>query len=262
MRYLGIIYLVFMTILAAKAQVIFDNNVLGGISSGVNTGVINMTVPAGNNRLLVMVNGGFVKASGVTFNGQNLIEACSGDSTQIFYLVLGNGPAIMSMVNITYPSATNSSYRAMSFQNIDQLNPFTASIHQGHVNATANTPVIPSAPGNLIVDVINQNLPSAGQEPVAGANQTAFMGPLVNGVRTSLSFEIASGPSTTMGYNWTDPTSGSICVARFNHITVPTTTPIPTLGQWGILILGLLLLLGGILLLKSYQIQLPAGRIH
>lgn len=266
MRFLWIIFFCgLISINAGMAQAVYDNNYTPVAGSGTNVFQIDpFNVPAGNNRMLVVVVSGIQPVIQARYTANlialDMFEVCMSDSTQIFYLPRGTSNSPESgLITLTFTANTRSVIAAMTFQNMAQTNPLIAFNSIPASMSTGIAYVIPSNPGNLVIDVLHKysnpgDLMDASQIPVPGPTQTGFnLGAQGTGGTSAInysafSFSIAAGNTSEHGYSWSDQASGNMCIVVFNHVT-PAVARIPTLGQWSVLILALLLAIVGLVVL-------------
>ncbi|HEV7405236.1 MAG TPA: choice-of-anchor Q domain-containing protein, partial [Chthoniobacteraceae bacterium] len=158
-----------------------------GTPSAINNNATlsNVTVPAGNNRVLVVAASassasGASNISSVTYNGTAMTlgvmladGAAATDS--IWYLKMGDSATPSSaagvVVTATGTGATVTSVGAVVFQGVDQTTPLT-NPQAGKGSGGASTLTVTSAPGDLVFDLfdIYDGADTGTQTP--GANQT------------------------------------------------------------------------------------------
>jgi hypothetical protein len=115
------------------------------------------TVPAGNNRLLVVTTGGSANAAtvtSVTFGGtpltQGVTTAIGTTRSSIFFLVLGSsGTANTANVIVNYSSNFLFDVTAIAFQGVDQTTPVS-----GAVSGNAQSLSVVSAVNDFVIDAI------------------------------------------------------------------------------------------------------------
>ena len=157
----------------------------GTVGTSQFTGTFNHTVPMGNDRLLVLTAGdGLADLTSATFNAMSLTQAVqtSNNDSEIWYVKLGSGAAVTGPVTVTYNANTAGAIlRAQAFAGVDQTTP-VSNPTQAVANVPANNPAniaainaaltlsVPSAPGDMVVDIIT----GEATTPVVGAGQTGI----------------------------------------------------------------------------------------
>lgn len=268
-------------------------SILGSSQSVINSGTIsNFTVECGSNRVLVVRVYSRAGGAIVTFNGQTLTEvtgarAVESNSTEerisIHYLLLGtecNGctggstsPDVVGDVTISTGGFVALAV-ATTLENVDQLAPIRSFNSYSNYSGLG-VPDVPTTltlnglqTGDVALDMIiatgfgtldaNASNAGPGQTDIITDNNSADGGTIA-----SLKSISAAG-STTFSYNRSSAGGGiestAIGAVAFSHATTSTpctltSTPanVPTMGQWGLLILGLLLVTICIVILKGSE---------
>ncbi len=212
---------------------------LGSSASVQSSSSMSFTVPAGTNRLLVVMASDDDSAtiSAVKFGTSALTrvreqtqESAAVDG--IWYLAMGTSASpTMATISVTIAAAPASFVAAQVYQNVDQTTPMNGAMSElitPGPNAASNL-TIASASGDLVVDVcdvydqINLNLPTAA------GGQTVVHTQSIPGefafYRTSTK---PGAASVSMG--WTSTATDMIHVAaNIKRAVVDTTTLAPTL---------------------------------
>lgn len=235
----------------ASAQVSYDNNAVTGTNSNNATLTIpNLSVPAGNKALVVVLirNSVNLTPTSVTFNGQSmtLLQTSANLTSRhhIYYRVLGDlaAPVTANSV-ITMPSAPSiQSAIAFSLKNVDQTTPLT---NPGAVlfdnTATTSSTTVAGASGDLAIDAIGaagndtNNAPtfavnSGNQTQIATLTGINFNG---FGVRFSVSIKQQTVSPATMAWTVSYPpiSTGQGIQSIFNvRAAVPSTAAGVTIG--------------------------------
>ena len=250
------------------AQVVCNNNAAGTVQQ-VNTSITlpSYSIPPGENSLLVVAS--LVTQSettiGVTYNGNSLTTLGNSNSAldlSFWYLPLGDLTSVMSGDIV----ATNSGVLnqdvalfATSFWNVDQSAPMHSLVVSGQipVNAPTSNLTVTCAPGDKAIDFItaqsNNNQPAPiltpGQDQnleIEDRGGVAF-GPFSSSI--SVSNQIFDANTVDMEWN----IMGNSSVSNF-HIAagiksageLEAAAPIPTLSQWGLISLAILLCIVGL----------------
>ena len=143
------------------AQITFDANAVATNTNGTNNGnTVSVTVPAGNNRLLVALIGtdDLNATPTVTFNGSTLVAAGTAvdnfstaydAKVHVYYAVLGNGGAITQNISV---SGLSDYYLVggMSFQGIDQTTPVKQMGQAGAPTGNGNSSKISASISNVV----------------------------------------------------------------------------------------------------------------
>ncbi|MBS1792210.1 MAG: carboxypeptidase regulatory-like domain-containing protein [Acidobacteria bacterium] len=204
-----------------SAQVVYDNNALtGSIVGGTTLTLSNLTVPAGNKTLLMVLVRNASLSSGVpflptsvTYNGQGLTRlqsSINNNSNQhIYYLLMGDlGTPVTAAVDVTYASAPGlQNAIAFSLKNVDQTTPLTnpGTVSFGNT-ATASPITVAGTPGDMAIDLIGavgdttNDIPPTFT-PIVTQTQIATLTNNANGVRFSASRTLQTGLSAAM--DWT-----------------------------------------------------------
>ncbi len=152
-------------------------------TGGAFTRTLSYTVPAGNDRLLVVTSSGGgnpVSISSVTWNGVGMSGAAStgsnfgtGAMAGIWYVPLGSGPATTANVVVTYASNFLFIMTATAYRNVDQVAPIAGATAERSASLTVG-----SAPGSVVIDAIvgkgTSGTAGAGQTVLAVANDLIF----------------------------------------------------------------------------------------
>ena len=238
------------------AQVVSDDNGHSGFANPASqVNMVNFLVPAGNDRLLVFSVTDFfnVGISQVSFDGIPMTLATEG-FTEVYYLTLGSGDAISGTITCTFNGDTNTSYGASTFQNVHQSFPLaeatnyfdtTPDVLKSDANYSLNV-----QSGNLVLDLIctdvNGPLTSGPEQTTLWTETFNFD---MNGflIYDGSSYNIADEGSEMMSWSWPENTGGYFHgVVEFNRVGAS----IPTLSQWGMIILSLLFGIFGVYIIK------------
>lgn len=205
----------------------------------------NFTVPSGDNRVLIVSVGSFGDnvPTSVIYGGMPMIQAVSEDASienSIWHLVLGSGAAV-GPADIV--ANTGAFIAAVSFQNVDQVN-VVGNTAQNSGNAVVSSLTVPTSnTNNLVVDAFSTN----GSNPCT-ATHTEI------GVIPNLRVGSAVGTGGNVVVEWTrdggTPTGyahGAIELVGLAVAAPPAS--IPTLSEWGLIILALMLMTLGTLYL-------------
>ncbi|MEM6320419.1 MAG: IPTL-CTERM sorting domain-containing protein [Bacteroidota bacterium] len=230
-----------------------------------STTLPSITVPAGNDRLLVVTVHANSAISGVTFGPTNtpmMLAATSEVSgtplirTDIWILPLGSGAAVtgQAIINATDASTpTSSKYLgggATCFSDIDQTSPTGSTANNSAFGSLTSTVSVPSTIGEKVVDAFSASQGSFSA-PSVGSNIYSFG---TGGIGGGGLNQLSSG-SVTATANPTAITRTLGFAANLAHVAVALKPvgsgpdPIPTMSQWGLIILGLLVLNLGVFFL-------------
>lgn len=263
--------------ISLPAQVTSDdaviNNSDGFQMNAVVSGTINnFMVPPGSNKLLLvsisLVADGGVTVNTVQYGAQNLIAAPGnpfnhtlfGPSTMYFYyLPLGEVNVTLNqnvVVNLSAIIALGQlNFFATSYAGVVQNNPLDGQMGNDiPTNATTSSVNIASANEDMVVDFI-----------VASPNTTFTVGPdqmdahtinpaVGNTIDLHLSEESSISATTTM--SWTLASAGSggghyaINLNSAPALAPPAPGNVPTLSQWGVIVLALFLAIMGTIAIK------------
>jgi len=234
------------------AQVTTDANFVAQGGGNVNT-LSNFTVPAGNNRVLVVgIHSGSTTPTSVTHNGVSMTPAVqSGDSYEadIWYLALGSGAAMVGPFDIVANGAPFA-MSAVSFQNVNQTTVFANPLTANGDNLTSTNLSVPTSDANnLVIDIIG-----LGSFTTPSATHTELGTGNVYGLGS------AQGTGGNVSVGW------SFSISSFAHSAIELicdTCPvpnsgavsIPTLSEWGLLILALVLMTAGTLYLVQLSVR-------
>lgn len=130
------------------AQIVFDNNPIATNSAGTGN-TVDITVPTGNDRLLIAMIGtnDLINLPTVTFNGSTMTKAAEDDDNfnttydarvLVYYLALGSGAAISNTISVT-GLANYYTVGGLSFQEIDQSAPVVQAVKAPIPTGTFNT---------------------------------------------------------------------------------------------------------------------------
>ena len=212
----------------AAVSLIGSSSTTGGTNLTSLT-ISNYSVPAGNNRLLVVSTGrggGSSSVTGVTFGGQPLsraVQTGSGDGfagVEIWVRALGSSASATTGNVVVSISGNDGNFAtATGFANVDQALPYAA------VSNTAASLTVPAAVGEIVLDAL-MVLSSNAQAATAGAGQTA------QSAWTNLGFGLAGGVSTEAGapsvsMTWTVPGT----TQHFAHAALALNEAIDTDGD-------------------------------
>jgi uncharacterized delta-60 repeat protein len=146
----------------------------------INNILSNYTVPAGSNRLLVVVasDAASTAVTGVTFNSMAMTSGTSVNDgsiavDSIWYLALGTS-ATPTTANIVMTSAGTEErfISAVTFSNVNQASPVAAGPTDNNLSGSASSLNVSSASGDVVLDVFDTYNPSAMSTLTIGAGQT------------------------------------------------------------------------------------------
>lgn len=239
----------------ANAQVVSDGNFV--INGGGGT-VTNFTVPAGNDRVIIVgIHSGGATPTSVTYNGMALTQAiASGVAAEadIWYLALGSGAAI-GPDNVV---ANGSPFRtsAHSLNGVDQAAVFANAMTANGTATSSTLAINTSNTNNLVLDIF---VITAGTVTGAAAPHTSL------GISTAAAggSSPATGAAVNVGWNFPNNNfahSGiELLFAPSNQAPDPN---IPTLSQWGLIILGLLFVVLGIVAIGQERYGKYEIKVH
>ncbi len=267
-----------------QAQVTSDGNVQFQAITGTSVTITNFSVPAGSNSVLVVYSSAYVSvATNVTFGGTPLTQLGMSSRSlnlSIWYLALGDlaSPSIGDIV-ATYATAgaggAAHTIHAISYQNVNQSTPMSDFAENLFGSGTTSSISVNSNDANdLIVDFIYARADNTSPTLTEGAGQTKIgeqtnQQPLSTFLSSiALSEESSTGSAVSM--DWTI-SSGALSgtshqvAAKINAISSgsgSTSNDIPTLSEWGLIILALLLMTFGTIYLIQPNFSLRKKRIE
>jgi len=261
-RVLLLFFLACFGLTTISAQVTFDNNTVTESSSvffGPFPEISGFTAPAGTDRLLVVAytssnSANDYSALQISYGATNLqlgVEETGFNNVVIYYAILGSGAAMTD--NITISSGGSGGpfqqeLTAFTLQNVDQASPVESTIShmQPFGSALLNSLTLPgTTSGSMIIE--SQYTVSTHPVPLFG--QTLISND-VDYVHQTLSF--LPTPGGDIDATWS-PNISPIYTAISFKAAVPE-TPIPTMGQWSLFILGLLLLNLGLIHVRQREL--------
>ncbi len=206
----------------------------------------SFTVPAGPRRLLVVSAGDPgtpTNPTSVTFNGTPMLLGNStSDGTfscdSIWYLALGNGPAITGSINVAFGGLEFRYIGAASFSNVDQTTPVDTNGPKisGSVQGTnpSSSLDVTSQAGDLVFDLFDAYGTTAVPTTTAGANQTVVntVGALWFDPGYYSRYSTSTEPgAATVPMSWTTANTGAILHLTMNingSGAAPTPAPVVT----------------------------------
>lgn len=245
----------------AAQEVLFDNNARTEIEGAtIPHTMSNFTVPAGTERLLVVV---FSTSTSTAFTPPTInfgmtnmqVGEQSNDpndfKTVTYFLPLGTGGAITNDIALGV-GVGGESFRiltAFSLQLVDQTNPLEAMNNQLLPNNnTTNLNLAGTTKGSMIIESLtfsssvnpSGSMPQTGQTIIENSGITTSTFPLI-------SFLSSPGGNINLGWMHGGLTGGvntavSFAFSGTDLTPPPTADPIPTMSEWGMLIFGLLIL--------------------
>ena len=248
------IIILILTILSistvSTSQVIYNND------AAVNTTISTLTfnfgpIPAGNNRVLVVgVHSGnaLTSITDVTYNSVTATSPAISQSnsgatigTSLWVIPLGSG-AMISAMNITVGSTSGSPFRisAASFQEVDQTTMFANANSQNGISSSSTLSISTSNASNMVVDAIN--ILSNAATPVSSTHD-------FSDANFAVGIGVTAATGATVNNTWT------FSNLNFAHAGLELLDvmpePIPTLSQWGIIALALIMLVFGIVVVRQ-----------
>ena len=248
-----------------------DGNVTyQSVNSSSTVTMPGFSVPSGNNSLLVVytiVTNGNTSGS-VTFGGTPMIqlgEVSSTFSLSIWYLTQGNlaapisGDIIANFSGFNIPS--EAAIYVVSYKNVNQMLPmdnFGQNVFGTAVNSSIS--VSTNSPNDMVVDFITaRNSPSTptltpgGEQNIIGL-MTNQISSSANNSTHALSERCLNTGSSTLNMDWaiSPHSSGNSyhIAAKICGIDIPPST-VPTLSEWGLIILALIIMIIGVLATSS-----------
>lgn len=184
----------------------------GAGTTGNSVSSLSYTVPAGNNRVLIVSVDR--NPSSVTFNGtaMTLIGSNSsggGGATQFVYqLALGSGAAITANIVLGVASI----FLAATYNNVNQTTPTSGFQSAGNTSSNnLNTPNITPAHSNSVLVYIARA--AAGTVTVTGSNRLSF------GTNYRLN-DTVNDQGTTFG-NASNTGAFALCIVGFSLVGIP-----------------------------------------
>ena len=203
-----VITILAFTQISVSAQITFDNNGVGVGGPGAAPIVIpNFTVPAGNDRVLVIFTGlGSAEVASVTFDGTPATLISTVFNTAVnrrlngyaHYVLLGSGAAVSGDIVMTRTGRSPSNLAAGSFHNVNQLTPIGSTATDFGPSGTTSTLSIPTALNNIAVSYCFQ---TTNFFPARGAGQTFLASARLRASSSEASYKTAVGTSTDMTYS-------------------------------------------------------------
>ncbi|MCB0668628.1 MAG: HYR domain-containing protein, partial [Saprospiraceae bacterium] len=201
--FLLFIFLIFQTPLIGQAT--YDAN---GASSAGNPSI---TVPAGQNRVVIVHAATFGSNMIASFNGMSMSVAVSaspsgwvGRST-IFYLPLGTGPAITASANVTGGGGGGPAKHVWvgSFHNVDQTTPIAASGSATNLGASTTIGGLTTmAAMDILLDGINTTNPATGGSPQGGGTRIQDASYSSNAAHACARYRQSVGGTESMVWNY------------------------------------------------------------
>ena len=217
-------------------------SVLGTPASIQDNATLSFTVPAGNNRLLVVTasDDDTNSITGVTYNGTAMVlgklqSQATNAVDSIWYLVQNSSASpTTANVIVTSASAPPSFVSAQAFQNVNQTTPVSSpqsDLHATVTNATS-TLTVASAAGDLVFDVcdIYDQLNGGTLTPAAG--QTVFQTLAIGSPRFAFYKTSALPGAASVNISFSSQASDMIHVALNIKQSVPLTIAPAALVDW------------------------------
>ncbi len=247
-------------------EVMFDNNARTETEGATIPHVMNnFTVPAGTDRLLVVVfstsTSTAFTAPTMNFGGTSMQEGAISNNTTDFktvtyYLPLGSGNAITNNIALG-AGVGGESFRiitAFSLQLVNQTAPVVAMANQLLPNNnTTNLNLIGTTKGSMIIESLTFSSSANPSGSVPQSGQTIIENTAISsGTFPLISFLSSAGGDINLGWVHGGLTGGVNTAMAFDFSGVDLTPiePIPTMGTWGLLVFGLLVLNLGLVLVK------------
>ncbi len=267
----------FFGIVESQAQVSSDGNIIFQAYSSSSTATISgFSVPSGTKSLLVVytISTQSRTTTDVTFDGTPLTklgELASSYSTSIWYLAQGDLASPISGDIVATFSASNfgGGIYAISYKNVDQSTPMEHfESNEFGLSTTPSLSVNSDSSNDLIVDFITAR--NFGATPIltAGTDQTK-LGEQGNQLTSAgsnsthaLSHEPSSGSTVSMDWTTSPHSGGSNALHIAANINGGGGNPgVPTLSEWGLINLAILLLTFGTIYLINPNFSLQKKRI-
>lgn len=234
--------------LPTTAQVVSDGNFI--FNAGGDT-ISNFTVPAGNNRVLIVgIHGASKQITGFSYNGLELKEGVSTENSfpaEIWYLALGSGSSIGPSDIVVTSNPIMQEFTVLSAHSLHGVDQTTVIANKmshtitGDTSTMSTLSFLTSNTDNLILDVLNniKSIPTAQAPHSALGTEVGYAGGVsktINGI---------------VNLTWTfdqDNVSHSAI-----ELLAAQTPSIPSLSQWGIILVSLLLLSIGSIFLRQNE---------
>lgn len=259
-----------------SAQVTYDNNLIATPNMfGSVPSLSNFTVPAGTDRLLVVVYANSNSSTRtaptqISFGASNLqlgetsTTTPYGSTSAIFFLPLGSGPALTD--DITGISAVGGvnvyeSISAFTLQMVDQTNPISIQGNQiiSNGNTTTSFNLAGTAPGSMIIESLKGS-PSGTGMLQSGQNLIGIPASGPGQAGTAL-ITYLSSPGGDVNLDWINLNLGGLSDGAYTAIAfaaapppIVPQAPIPTMSEWGLLIFGLLILNLGVFFVQRSEL--------
>jgi hypothetical protein len=210
----------------AQAQVTYDNNSMcsaSTVSSSSSLSIPGFTVPAGDNKVLVVLDRSSVNAtvSSLTFNGSNFIRldnpvSNNGARAEVWYLVLGHvSSSITGTITASY-SASNvyMALTAASFSGVNQATPLNnLSSNTFEIGETSSGLSISGASGDMAFEAISaigngtqppSFIPTSSQTSISACTSTP-----ISAFGQSAAYKLQTGASQTLSWSITSTSTSS-----------------------------------------------------
>ena len=219
-----------------------------------------ITIPTGENRILIvtLLTSSSVNVTGVNFNQNGSSAAmtttastgmANSFTTTIYYLAISGTAEVSVTVSVNASGNTPFGIIARACENVDPTNSINTGANQFASNGSNQN--VHTDVGDMVID-----MRFATGTLTLGAGQTDLAAPLpMNSNQIRSTYKLATSTTTTMVNNLV---GGHVITALRQATAAPvttvTSTPIPTMSQWGMLIFALLILNLGIMFV--YQLRL------
>ncbi|MFK7907762.1 MAG: IPTL-CTERM sorting domain-containing protein [Chitinophagales bacterium] len=266
-----------------NAQVVSDNvihNNANGLAlpNGSSISLSNFVVPAGNDKLLlygIILANDFGQTPVIVRYGTTDLIAAPGNpfefdlnngpipsSSYFYYLPLGDLASDLTediTVNIS-SAVTGRHVLASTYSGVNQSNPLDGQMGNDIVNdGTSSILNISTNPGDMVVDlIVASDNPTTYDE---GPEQELLHANLNLGNDSKLTVQESICKTTTMSWTLDGANIGAghyainINAAQTGTVANACAPPVPTLSEWGLIILALLLLTLGTLYLLQPSVR-------
>lgn len=238
-----------------------DNNFVSAqtVSSSSTLTIPNFEVPPRINGLLAVwiMYSGTVNISSVTFNGTETLTASysggdggfGGNQKQFIYY-LQAPTATTADILITLTSGTEIQAFAATFFNVDPSTPIgtTTTTAPNGISGTANySTTISTSANNMLLDIV-KGINTITLIP--GTGQTSG-GLLSNGKAGS--YKVATGSSETIAWSSASDNIWRHNIVELNYDGTGSLAIIPTMGEWTLIIFGLIVLSLGVVYVMRWE---------
>ncbi len=239
------------------AQNLIGTPAFGGSLSGTTTTISNFNIPAGDDRILIVYGvspSGFQPTVAYDNGGGAvsliLFETNPAGSSPCGLYILAIGSGAAESGDITWNNnGSGVSFTAIAFEGVDQDTPIGDSDNFAGLATTSNLSLTAEV-GDLLVDVTLSRGGVAG----IGVGQSNLGSATISATNDGVTWSskvAATTPETMTGTS----TSGQIKNFAF-VLNTPIPAEVPTLSEWGLLNLALLLMICGTLYLVQPMVGL------